>query len=95
MEHLGPVDVYVSMQNNLPGGNPKINNRFYVRDDAILDFLMKHIDILDRRLKERGYDAQCEMTIRESGQENNPVQMMLEEKSSGIPLVQYAFDVRA
>lgn len=95
MENLGPVDVYVSMQNNMEGSRSKVNTRFYLRDDEILDFLSEHMDILNRRLKERGYDMQCEMTIREPSQKSNPVGVMLQESASGIPLVQYAFDVRA
>ncbi len=88
MENLGPVDVYVAMQNE------RVNTKFYVKDDSLLDFLEAHMDILTQRLKKRGYDCSCEMQLRntESTQESLPVQVL--KKDNQMPLAQYAFDVR-
>ncbi len=91
MENLGPVDVYVAMQNE------RVSTKFYVQDDDMLDFLMDHIDILTERLKQRGYDCSCEMKVRETEEktngQNSAVQQLL-RKGSQVPIVQYAFDVR-
>jgi len=90
MEHLGPVDVYVTMQSS------KVNTKFYVRDDEMLDFLAEHMDLLTERLKKRGYDCSFSMTTRENAEdettEGGIASILQQEK--GIVLSQYAFDVR-
>lgn len=90
MEHLGPLDVYVAMQNE------KVSTKFYVKDDSMLDFLSEHMDILTRRLRQRGYDYSCEMLSREAAgeKEEQSVIHRLLEKETQVPIVQYAFDVR-
>ena len=90
MEHLGPVDVYVAMQNE------KVNTKFYLQDEEMLDFLYAHIDILTERLQKRGYHISCEMQTREEDkeQEKDGIIGKLLAKENHIPIVQYAFDVR-
>lgn len=89
MEHLGPVDVYVTMQAE------HVNTRFYVADDEMLDFLEGHMELLTKRLQKRGYDCSFAMEVRggkdapEGGAKGLPV------KEHGQPVAQYAFDVRA
>lgn len=93
MEHLGPVDVYVALQNE------KVSTKFYVQDDSMLDFLAEHMDILTERLRKRGYDCSCDMQVRgeketgESGREGGINRILAKE--GHIALAQYAFDVRA
>lgn len=92
MEHLGPVDVYVTLQAS------KVATKFYVADDEILDFIEDHMDLLTKRLEKRGYSCSISMTRR--GEKENDEQ----EKKGGLaPLLQqgseillshYAFDVR-
>ena len=65
MEHLGPLDVYVVLEQS------KVNTRFYVRDDEMLDFLEAHMDILTKRLADRGYDCSVSMSTRDVEQEEN------------------------
>ena len=90
MEHLGPVDVYVALQNN------NVNTRFYVADDEMLDFLEAHMDLLTERLQKRGYDCRVSMESR-GAQKGDPsdsglAPILMQEK--GMVLSQYAFDVR-
>ncbi len=90
MEHLGPVDVYVALQNE------KVSTSFYVRDDDMLDFLMEHMDLLTERLKGRGYDCKCSMQVRgeEQKEQEGGVCALLEREGHRM-LTQYGFDVRA
>ena len=67
MDHLGPVDVYVSM--DLKSGG-KVQTSFTVADDEILTFLEENIHILNERLNKRGYDLACKMTLK--GEEETP-----------------------
>lgn len=90
MEHLGPVDVYVAMQNS------KVSTKFYVADDEMLDFLGAHMDLLTERLQKRGYDCSMSMEIRgkkEAGATAGGLGPILEQEK-GVVLTQYAFDVR-
>lgn len=90
MEHLGPVDVYVALQSN------KVNTRFYLRDEEMIDFIAGHMDILTRRLRDRGYDCSFAMTIRGEGDQEateGGLQPIL-NREKGVMLSQYAFDVR-
>lgn len=57
MQYLGHVDVFVTLNNS------KVSTEFKVQDEATLDFLMNHIDILNERLQKRGYDMKAEIKI--------------------------------
>lgn len=90
MDHLGPVDVYVAMQNS------KVSTRFFVADDEMLDFLGAHMDLLTDRLRKRGYDCSMSMEIRgekASGSTKGGLGPLLEQEK-GVALSHYAFDVR-
>lgn len=89
MEHLGPVDVHVAMKDS------KVNTRFYLRDEEMIDFLAAHMDILTKRLQKRGYDCSFSMTVRKNGaqEEKGGLEPILRQEK-GIVLSQYAFDVR-
>lgn len=88
MEHLGPVDVYVTLQNN------RATTHFTVRDDEVLDFLNAHMDILSKRLEKKGYTMNWEMTMKEDAGKASPVERLLQIEKSNRLLSQYAFDVR-
>ena len=90
MENLGPVDVYVAMQQG------RVNTRFTLRDDDMLDFLQAHIHILNERLEKKGYAMNVEMSVREeNGQEETPIERILHADKKTAASSQYAFDVRA
>ena len=89
MEHLGTLDVYVTLESG------KVATRFTVADDATLDFLEAHMDILTQRLKKRGYDCSVSMT---TGEKKEPsaaggLAPLLQQTGGGL-LTRYAFDVR-
>lgn len=92
MEHLGPLDVYVKMNQG------KVSTEFTVEKEETLLFLEKNMSILTDRLQKRGYDISCKMKVKdEAGEPENPVERLLTEKQNGAVSVhaQYAFDVRA
>lgn len=92
MEHLGPLDVYVKMNQG------KVSTEFTVEKEETLLFLEKNMSILTDRLQKRGYDISCKMKVKdEAGEPENPVERLLTEKQNGLLPVhaQYAFDVRA
>jgi hypothetical protein len=57
MDNLGSMDIYVNLtnQNNL-------STKFMLENEEMLDFIMEHIDILDERLKNLGYNTNFTVT---------------------------------
>lgn len=90
MDHLGPVDVYVSMKNS------KVSTKFYLQDDQMIDFMGAHMDILTRRLRERGYECSCSMVRRDesAGEATKGGLEPVMRQEKGIMLSHYSFDVR-
>ena len=88
MEHLGPLDVYVTLNDT------KVSTKFYVQNDAILDYLEANMDVLTERLQKRGYDCKCETTLRTELQQTAQAMAPLLKTEGSVPVAQYAFDVR-
>ena len=88
MEHLGPHDVYVTLKDT------KVSTKFYVQNDAILDYLEANMDVLTERLQKRGYDCKCETTLRTELQQTAQAMAPLLKTEGSVPVAQYAFDVR-
>ena len=88
MEHLGPLDVYVALKDT------KVSTKFYVQNDAILDYLEANMDVLTERLQKRGYDRKCETTLHTELQQTAQAMTPLLKTEGSVPVAQYAFDVR-
>lgn len=92
MEHLGPLDVYVTMSQN-----QKVNTNFTLRDDEALDLVAKHIHILDERLAKRGYSMKANFQVKEeeNPEESNIMQEILSQNKNISVLSRTSFDMRA
>lgn len=89
MENLGPLDVYVTLQNE------KVSTKFSVADEEILNFMEAHMDLLTERLQKRGYDCSYTVNVGNAGgRENSGGLGPLLGQDRGVMLSQYAFDVR-
>ncbi len=94
MEHLGPLDVHVILKES------QVSTRFLLQDDAMLDFLNEHMDLLTARLAKRGYQMTYSMKVRGEqkegeGNQNTTLQELLDENSNIPMMAHYSFDVRA
>lgn len=93
MEHLGPVSVHVSLRDN------HIGTKFYLKDEETIDLIEQHIDMLSKRIKDRGYDFHAEMTQVKNDYDPKKVlknEMGLTDESIKDSCIgQYSFDVRA
>lgn len=89
MEHLGSTDVSVRMQNR------QVKTNFYLDDDSSYDIVQKHLPILEKRLKNKGYD--CTITITNEKKNINFKENFVKKGQvlSGGSLHRYSFDVRA
>ena len=90
MEHLGPMDVYVRMQ------DMNVSTKFYLKDDGIIDFIAEHIHLLDERLQKRGYSFRSEIFQSEEIKGSpNVIETLTAQERKATLLAQYSFDVRA
>lgn len=92
MEHLGPLDVYVTMQKQ------NVSTNFTVQDESILELIEKHIDLLHDRLAKRGYAFKAKMQIKEEQEEQDSESIMktiLHQQKNISVLSRTSFDMRA
>ncbi len=90
MEHLGPLDVYVTMQQNLN----KVSTSFTVKDEEALNLIAEHIHVLNERLEKRGYSMKANFQIKEDGA-TNMMQEILDQNKNISVLSKTSFDMRA
>lgn len=88
MEQLGSTDVSVRMLNR------SVRTNFYLEDDASYDLVEKHLEVLNKRLKSKGYQSSITVTHEKkdiSFKEN----IVKKGKATVGSLHRYSFDVRA
>lgn len=93
MEHLGPMDVYITMRNHT-----KVNTNFYLESEELLDFIESHIDELTTRLSQKGYDTGVIVSKKDDGQMHNPITDEFTKNEDGNSdgiVSKLCFDVRA
>lgn len=90
MQHLGPLDVYVAMQQH------KVSTNFTLQDESALDLIEQHIDLLTERLTKRGYDLKAQFQMKEEDdQESGIMQTILNQSKNISVLSRTSFDMRA
>ncbi len=89
LEHLGSTDVSVKLRDK------NVTANFYLDDDASYDLVEKHLPILEKHLKKKGYS--CRVTVsKEPVESANFVENIREkENSAAATLHRYSFDVKA
>jgi len=93
MDNLGPMDVYVKLTDGT-----KVNTHFYLQDDATIDFIEAHIDLLNDRLIKKGYETNLNVSVKD--EKKGPTNMT-EEFMKNEPMEErrnfskFSFDVRA
>ena len=93
MDNLGPMDIYVSLVNKT-----KLNTHFYLQDDETIDFIEKHIDYLNKRLSDKGYDLSMNVSVKNKPKEATDITEEFfkdDPKTQGSVAVKVSFDVRA
>lgn len=94
MDNLGPMDIYVALTNRT-----KLNTHFYLQDEATIDFIEAHIDALNKRLTEKGYDMSMNVSVKDSakGKTNISEEFFKEDplEHGAVTATKMSFDVRA
>lgn len=88
MEHLGPMDIYVTMK----GKN--VNTNFCLESEEMLDFIYEHIDLLNARIDKLGLNFQFSMNIKEQD-EIHFTEDFLDQSAPLIDVKSYLFDSKA
>ena len=91
MEHLGPLDVYVTMKDK------QVSTNFTVADENVLALIEEHIDTLNQRLTSRGYSLRTQMSVKEAKEEaeESIMQTILHQQKNISVLSRTSFDMRA
>lgn len=79
MEHIGPLDVYVQMSKG-----DHVSTDFYLQDEETIDFIEKHIHLLNERLNQKGYVAQSTVSLQKNTKEKSVIAHMMEKKSMSL-----------
>ena len=89
LEHLGSTDVSIKLKEK------NVTANFYLDDDASYELVEKHLPILEKHLKKKGYF--CKVTVaKEPVESANFVESIREkENSAAATLHRYSFDVKA
>lgn len=88
MEHLGATDVSVRMREK------QVKTNFYFEDDTSYNLVEKHLPILEKHLKKKGYN--CTITItNEKRNVNFRENFVKRGQVSAGSVHRYSFDVRA
>ena len=93
MEHLGPMDIYVTMRNHT-----KVNTNFYLESEELLDFIESHIDELTNKLQQKGYETGVMVSKKDSGNFPSPITDEFTKNEEGNVdgiVSRLSFDVRA
>lgn len=88
MEHLGSVNVHVSMK------EAKVATKFYMQDERALDLIAGHIELLNERLNRRGYQMNATF-IHQEKEAGTVIEEMLQQDKNISVLAGYSFDARA
>ena len=87
MDHLGPVDVYVAMQQQ------KVSTQFYLQDDEMLSFIHENIGLLNERLENKGYQMNAQFSVKEKP--GNVMEEIVEDHRENVKIGTFSFDMRA
>jgi hypothetical protein len=71
----------------------KVATKFYLQDDSALDLIADNIDILNKRLSDRGYSMNAEFINKEEG--TSVMDEILKQGKNISALAGYSFDARA
>ncbi len=88
MDNLGPVDISVKLKER------NVTTNWYLEDVKSLELIENNIDLLTKRLQDKGYN--CQFGFENQGKNQNFVDELLQaDKGGDGQLHRYSFDVRA
>ena len=89
MENLGSVDVLVRMKGQ------RVTTNFTLETVELLDFIEEHMDILEERLKNKGYSCSVQTILKNNEEQKSFEQCLTGEAGMASDIRRFSFDVRA
>jgi len=90
MPTLGNMDIFLSLKGD------RLNTKFTMEKEKMLDFMESHMDMLNERLNKKGYNAEISFQATEQGQKQETVMEKILKEDKGIVLLsKQSFDARA
>ena len=89
MEHLGAMDIYVTLKDN------KVSTNFKLADVSVLDFLEENIHLLTKQLNEDGYNVTVAVSDMESDSGFDFVKEVLMPELPVNDVKRFRFDMKA
>ena len=89
MEHLGTMDVHVSMNSD----NGNVKTHFIMQKAELLDFIAEHLPELNERIEKRGYRITSDVALNR--EEKNVPQIMFRTVKDERLVQKLSFDVKA
>lgn len=89
MEHLGTMDVHVSMNSD----NGNVKTHFIMQKAEMLDFIAEHLPELNERIEKRGYRITSDVALNR--EEKNVPQIMFRTDKDDRLVQKLSFDVKA
>ncbi len=87
MEHLGATDIYIKMLGS------SVETTFYLENISSYDVILNHMDVLQKKLEEKGY--QCKIGVENREKQQDFVEEFLEKEKPIGRYQRYSFDVKA
>lgn len=88
MDHLGDMDIFLTLSEG-----QKLNTKFTLEKEEMIDFIAAHIDELNARLEKKGYNVGTVVTHKD-GPDRNVIENIVGDESN-ILLSTQSFDARA
>ena len=88
MDHLGAMDIFLTLSE----GN-KLNTKFTLEKEEMIDFIASHIDELNARLQKKGYNAGT-VVLKKDEPDKTAIENIVGNKEN-ILLSTQSFDARA
>ncbi len=88
MDHLGAMDIFLTLSEG-----QKLNTRFIMEKEEMIDFIASHIDELNARLEKKGYNVGT-VVCKKDEPDKTAIENII-GKSENIMLSTQSFDARA
>lgn len=88
MEYLGNMDIFLKLDNG------KLSTKFCLEKEENIDFIESHIDELNKRLVDKGYNSEIKVSQMDNSRDN-VIDTIRNEKNGVLILSEKGFDARA
>jgi len=90
MEHLGNMDIFLTLTDG-----QKLSTKFCLEKEEMIDFIESHLDMLNERLRQKGYDIGTTVATNTDKTNKNTIDNIIDKDGTNILFSTQSFDARA